>query len=212
MSYEQFLDQLEKLLWDISQEERREALEYYKNYFEDAGEENESQVLNELGSPKKVADNLKESLKEEKRSADETTTYSVAKAEKEKNESDKNLKIILLAILAVVAAPVVLPFIFGVVSVIASIVFSIFVVMIALVTASGCIAVAGIFIFFKGCTSLFLSLPQGLFLLGAGLLTFVLGMILAVLLVKTCKIIFPKICHFITNTVQKLFYKVKEAF
>ena len=135
MSYEQFLDQLEKLLWDISPEERKEALEYYKNYFEDAGKENESQVLNELGSPKKVADNLKESLKEEKQSADETTTYSVAKAEKEKNASDKNLKIILLVILAVVAAPVVLPFIFGVVSVIAAIVFSIFVVMIALVTA-----------------------------------------------------------------------------
>ena len=37
MSREEFMKQLENLLSDVSEEEKREALEYYRCYFEDAG-------------------------------------------------------------------------------------------------------------------------------------------------------------------------------
>ncbi len=37
MNKEQFLDELEKLLQDIDSIERDEALNYYRDYFEDAG-------------------------------------------------------------------------------------------------------------------------------------------------------------------------------
>ena len=37
MNRTEFLEQLERLLWDIPESERKEALEYYQDYFEDAG-------------------------------------------------------------------------------------------------------------------------------------------------------------------------------
>lgn len=55
MSRKEFMEQLEKLLMDIPQEEREEALTYYNGYFEDAGEENEASIIKELESPQKVA-------------------------------------------------------------------------------------------------------------------------------------------------------------
>ena len=44
MNKEQFLDELEKLLQDIDSIERDEALNYYRDYFEDAGSEHEQEV------------------------------------------------------------------------------------------------------------------------------------------------------------------------
>ena len=64
MDKENFLLQLEKLLYNIPAEEREEALEYYRSYFEDAGEENEAMVLEELGSAQEIALSIKEGLSE----------------------------------------------------------------------------------------------------------------------------------------------------
>ena len=63
MNRARFMEQLEKLLSDISEEERREALEYYESYFDEAGPEKEASVIQELGSPEKVAASIKEDLK-----------------------------------------------------------------------------------------------------------------------------------------------------
>lgn len=62
MNKESFLLQLERLLYDIPREEREEAMDYYRSYFEDAGEENEAVVMEELESPQIIADSIKEAL------------------------------------------------------------------------------------------------------------------------------------------------------
>lgn len=54
-----FLAELERLLAGMPEEERQAALQYYADYFEDAGAENEPQVISELGSPRKVAESIK---------------------------------------------------------------------------------------------------------------------------------------------------------
>ena len=51
MKREEFLKQLEQLLDGISEEEKADALAFYRSYFEDAGEENEESVIAELESP-----------------------------------------------------------------------------------------------------------------------------------------------------------------
>ena len=53
---------MEKLLQDIDSIERDEALNYYRDYFEDAGSEHEQEVIDELGTPEKVAQTIKEGL------------------------------------------------------------------------------------------------------------------------------------------------------
>jgi len=64
MDKERFLLQLERLLYDIPKEEREEALEYYRSYFEEAGVEKEATVLEELGSVQEIASSIKEGLSE----------------------------------------------------------------------------------------------------------------------------------------------------
>ena len=63
MDRARFMQELEKLLADISETERQDALDFYNSYFDDAGAENEASVLRELGSPKKVAAIIKADLK-----------------------------------------------------------------------------------------------------------------------------------------------------
>lgn len=55
MSRDEFMRQLEQLLEDVAEEEKKEALSFYRSYFEDAGVENEERILKELESPEKVA-------------------------------------------------------------------------------------------------------------------------------------------------------------
>lgn len=58
----EYMRRLEALLSDISPNEKEEALTYYNDYFNDAGQENEQQVIKELGSPEQVAVGVKEGL------------------------------------------------------------------------------------------------------------------------------------------------------
>ncbi|HIR75334.1 MAG TPA: DUF1700 domain-containing protein [Candidatus Choladousia intestinipullorum] len=62
MGRDKFLRELEFLLSDVSPEEREAALLYYRDYFDEAGPEREREVLEHIGSPEKVAAELKNSL------------------------------------------------------------------------------------------------------------------------------------------------------
>lgn len=62
MDRQEFMAQLERLLLYVPIQEKEEALKYYNDYFEDAGPENEQQVLEALGSPEKIADNIKRDI------------------------------------------------------------------------------------------------------------------------------------------------------
>ena len=55
----EFMLELAALLQDVPVEERTDAMQYYNDYFDAAGEENEQKVISELESPKKVAEKLK---------------------------------------------------------------------------------------------------------------------------------------------------------
>ena len=62
MNRNDFMDQLERLLQNISSTEREEALQFYEGYFDDAGKENEQEVIEALGNPARVAENIKRDL------------------------------------------------------------------------------------------------------------------------------------------------------
>lgn len=76
MSREEFIKQLEYLLQDIPQSELVEAVQYYKDYFEDAGVDNEGKVIEELESPEKVAAIIREGLIEDGKKSDEHIQYT----------------------------------------------------------------------------------------------------------------------------------------
>ena len=55
MNRVEFMKELEYLLQDILIEDKADALEYYRDYLEEAGDENEEQAMREFGSPERVA-------------------------------------------------------------------------------------------------------------------------------------------------------------
>ncbi len=60
----EFMKELARLLDDLPREEKIEILKYYNGYFDDAGEENEAAIIEELGSPAQVAASVKAGMDE----------------------------------------------------------------------------------------------------------------------------------------------------
>lgn len=77
MTRQEYIAQLTAQLFELPEEEREAAVEYYDGYIADAGEENEAQVLQELGTPQQLADAIKretKSAEEEGAAADYSRT------------------------------------------------------------------------------------------------------------------------------------------
>lgn len=55
MTKKEYLSRLERCLECIENSEREAAIQFYAEYFDDAGEENTEKVISELGSPEKLA-------------------------------------------------------------------------------------------------------------------------------------------------------------
>lgn len=55
MRKDEFFRHLEYLLQDVPEADREEAMNYYRDYLEEAGPENEAEVLREFGSPERIA-------------------------------------------------------------------------------------------------------------------------------------------------------------
>ena len=50
-----FIKELEYLLQDIPDEDKADAIAYYQDYLEEAGPENEEKVIQDFGSPERIA-------------------------------------------------------------------------------------------------------------------------------------------------------------
>lgn len=62
MNRAEFMRRLAELLSDVPPAEREEAIQYYNDYFDDAGAENESGVIASLGTPEELARSIKAGL------------------------------------------------------------------------------------------------------------------------------------------------------
>lgn len=218
----EFMTELAALLQDISVEERTEAMQYYNDYFDDAGVENELHIINELGSPAKVAAEVKAGLGGQNQNASEyrETGYtdtrfeekeSLARKEHTGNDSDESyeyagdkagqqpprtsnaLKIALIILIVIVGAPVLIPIAIAIVSVVFALGLALFCFFFALVIAALAITVIGVSLFCAGIVALVPELAVGLALIGTGILLTVVGIIATVATVKLCLVVFPGI-------------------
>ena len=55
MSRAEFIEKLEYLLQDLSQEDREDGISFYRDFLDEAGTEREQEVLREFGSPERIA-------------------------------------------------------------------------------------------------------------------------------------------------------------
>ncbi len=71
MDRAEFLNRLEAQLLDVPQAEREEALQYYEDYLNDAGDAGDFDILQELGTPEEVADSIRNGLGQDSSGAGE---------------------------------------------------------------------------------------------------------------------------------------------
>lgn len=187
MNKTEFLNQLASQLSDISPEEREEALSYYREYIEDAGLENEEALLNELGSPQKVASDIKKDIYQKAtytsdsqsnaiiRHAEVYTDNNNTTQERAKNSNNTNL--VLILILAVLLAPFWIPFVITVISVIFSVIVTVLSIGFGIGISGIALLIVGVVLFALGIYNMFLSPFIGILLIGISMLIFSLGIL-----------------------------------
>lgn len=223
----EYMTRLASLLQDIPAEERQEAMKYYNDYFDEAGEENEEAVASELDSPETVAAAIKAGLHGDAGAAGEyrETGYTDTRFERKESPAargsypqegsapttNKWLKILLIIAIVVVGLPIaagiVGPILLGVLAVIFAVVFSGFILLLCGVLVAVCMMIAGIAFFVAGLIQIPASVSLTLALMGGGMLVFVFGMIGTVLSVKLCMMLFPAMFRGIVNLCRKPFHR-----
>lgn len=231
MSRWEFMRQLEELLSDISPSEREEALQYYNDYFNDAGKENEQEVIKALGSPEQVAQIVKDGLGdntgageftengfmlEKVQAASDEQKGSGAKTQEKTPPKDQKKDplpgwaIVLLVIGGIFLSPVIL----GIAGSVIGVIFSIFMAVIGIVLGFGAAALAlyvtaialvvvGVGIFLEGPAA-------AIGMIGAGFICAALGVLFMILTVLLVGKLIPAICQGIGYIFRKIFGK-KEA-
>lgn len=86
MNRAEFMSRLSSLLQDVPLAEREEALQYYNDYFDDAGEGNEASVIAALGSPEELAKSIKAGLADGGNAGEFTESGFYGYEQRSKNE------------------------------------------------------------------------------------------------------------------------------
>ena len=201
-----FMRELERLLCDIPEHDRLDAIAYYNDYFDEAGIENEANVLRELGSPARVAAIIKSDLNTTGNEQAEYTETGYSDGRKGPNPNTpatrkerKQLPLALVIVLLVFASPLLL----GVGGGLLGVVFGLLGGFIGIVVGGIGMLIGGIASLVGGIIKLIVSPVKGLILIGTGSLITALGILFVLLVVLCIFKWFPKLFRYVMNWLQK---------
>lgn len=237
MNRVEFMKELEHLLSDISDAELKEALQYYNDYLDDAGEDNEEEVIESLGSPEKVAANIKAGLSGNEEGAFTETGYRDCEEEQRntitqwKSSSGSENKdsgrtkshifgkdmsggmMVLLIIACVLFGPAIIGVAIGTLATVFGILAAVLAVVIAVFAIIASLAVAltvtGILVFVMGIIRIFTRPVGGCLLLGLGILCFGVGLFFTAITVWSIGKAVPALIRFTVDTFNALINKMK---
>jgi len=221
MNRVEFMSQLERLLGDIPESDRQDAIAYYNDYFDEAGVENEARVIQELGSPGRVAATIKADLNTSGNEQAEYTEHGYSDGrEKEaqdlpskagnRSPSAKGKRTVpwpLIIILIVFASPILLGVGGGLLGGLIGIVCAIFGVLIAVIACGVAFVIAGLVCFVVGLVRIVISPIEGLITTGVGSLMLAAGIILTLLFIWCTIKWFPAMFRGMINLIQGLFHR-----
>ncbi len=217
MTRREYLDKLSNLLSDLDSAERQDALNYYEDYFDEAGLGADDQVMESVDSPEKVAKNIFAGMDNE--SEDQgvftETGYSTYEEDskneliKRKDLRDKKGFLIIALILVVFALPVLGPLfgtvwgiLFGIIGAALGVIFGVLLLGIALIVG-GLAGIIGLFVTMMGQ-------PFGLVLgLGIMFVLIALGIVLTALGVWIVAKLLPMVLGWLGDLFQRLFNRKK---
>lgn len=190
MTRQEYMEQLKKYLKRLPKEDYENAIEYFSEYFDEAGPQKEQQVMKELGEPKEAARELLLNLLQESVENDQDIVEEKAAVQPEAASGGKKRspgKIILLAILLLCASPVSLALLVGVLAVLLAVVVTATAVIFSLGITSIAATAGGIVTVGFGATLVLKSAAAACMMIGGGFLMAGIGILAGVLTIYICK-------------------------
>ena len=174
MTRTEYLAKLDRYLHRLPEKDYQEAMDYFTEYFDEAGPENEAQVMTELGTPKEAAQDLLEQLWDK---------------QEDREPSRSKFKGLRLALLTLIVAPLsLLAILVAVPLVIAFLATILAFVVSALASLLGGVAVLAVFIWesmtLPGLTPAAMAMG-----IGAGLLIMGLMLLLYLIFIGLSKVL-----------------------
>lgn len=213
----EFMKKLEELLTDISQREREEAIQYYNDYLNDAGVENEQEVLESLGTPEELAEVIKSGLGDNGTSGEFTEngykTYDYQyqpKNEVVKKEDNKKMSggmIALIVILCIMASPIFIAVASGILGAGLGILGGALGLFIGIAATGIALFLVAVILIGIGIGELFSVPLAGICLIGAGILVGGLSLFFIWVMVWICGVAIPWIVRGIISIFKKIFHK-----
>lgn len=208
MNKEEFLSALERELMALPLEERLSALQYYKDYFEDAGKDKEETVIQELGSPRKVAEDI---LKDYRDVSTQVEQPKAPPINHSLRQTENKSRMWLLVLICLLAVPIGIPLLmtaFGLLIAVVAVVLAFFMVILVLAIAfflAGCVLIV------KGIASIVFSPVSAVFLGGVGMVLVGLGILSGVLFVRMCLSFLPAFLRGFVELCRRPFVRRSEG-
>ncbi|MGT2800177.1 DUF1700 domain-containing protein [Streptococcus marmotae] len=161
MTRNDYITQLQKYLKRLPAEDYQDAMEHFNEYFDEAGLENEAQVIAELGSPKQAAREILNQLYDKK------TEMGTATA--------KNT--ILIVILSILAAPLAFPLALTLLALFLTAIILVFSFLLVLASIWISAIALGIGFIFTAFQVLSIAWSSSLLFIGLGLAAITLGLL-----------------------------------
>lgn len=190
MTKTEYMKELSRRLRPLPKEDFQKAIDYFEEYFADAGPENEAQVIEDLGTPEFAARQL-------------VTNLAISNTKEPTKDVKKGLSAVWVGILALCAAPIALPLAFVVVLLVALFLFTILLLLGSLGLMGIAAVITGPLNIIAGFTVLSQSLPVFLSCLGSGLLLTGIGLLISLAALHLCQRFLTAMIHLFGHIIKK---------
>lgn len=193
MNRVEFISELRSKLKRLPKDEIEDALNYYNEYFDEAGIEDEQQVMESLGSPCDIASQI-------------LADYSLKDMSLKPNSTKKGISAVWFAILAVFAAPIALPLTIAIFLTVGAIGVAVIAIIIAFLLTMIAMGGAGIVAVISGLVVIFKDIPTALIFIGGGIVVVGIDALIFIPITYLAN----KGFRFIANTTNKILNKAKK--
>lgn len=194
MNRNQFLSKLAAELSKLPKEEVEAAMEFYTEYLDDVGPENEKEAIESLGSPHRVATQIR-------------ADYAIRQMDKEKSgnmdSAKKGLSAIWLAVAGIFAAPIAIPLAIALGCIAIAVIFGLLAVTVGAGVCVLAAGITGIVAIVVGIIALPTALSSGLMFIGGGLTAVAITSIIIVVVCIAVKFLFKQLIKAIHKTNEK---------
>lgn len=200
MNRDEYIKQLRIRLSSLDQEEINSAISFYEEYFDEAGIENEQKVMEEMGTPTKLAAQIKaESIIKNHNNPGQTIFNPHSDI-----SSKDSMKKIWIIILGILASPIALPLGFALVILLFSLALVILCFIFVAFLLVVCFAIVAIVCVIK---AIFISVPSpenALLNFGAAITSMGISILGFIGFVSLKNIIWPKMLETVTRIYEKM--------